>query len=255
METKPSYRHSLRGALKRSRVLLLVGLLGASTLAHAGLFSDDEARTRITALAQENAALKAQMQSQNLDLLKQIETLKAEIARLRGQSEVVGNGLDTVQKRQRDMYTDLDSRLKSIESKPVMAAAHAAPAADHGEALKAYEAAFNLVKIGNYKGAIPALQNFITRYPDSPYAANAQYWVGNSLAAQGDNAGAAAALAVMIRTYPSSAKVPDAMLNLAAVQVDGGDHDSAKRTLKELVSKYPFSSAAIQAKKKLTSIK
>jgi len=50
-----------------------------------------------------------------IELMNQIEDLQAEINRLRGQLEVLSNGLENAQKRQRDMYLDLDTRVRRIE--------------------------------------------------------------------------------------------------------------------------------------------
>jgi len=51
-----------------------------------------------------------------IQLMTQVESLQAEISRLRGQLEVLSNGLENAQKRQRDMYLDLDTRLRRIET-------------------------------------------------------------------------------------------------------------------------------------------
>ena len=51
-----------------------------------------------------------------IQLMNQVETLQAELNRLRGQLEVLSNGLENAQKRQRDMYLDLDTRLRRIEA-------------------------------------------------------------------------------------------------------------------------------------------
>jgi tol-pal system protein YbgF len=50
-----------------------------------------------------------------IELMNQIEDLQSEINRLRGQLEVLSNGLENAQKRQRDMYLDLDTRMRRIE--------------------------------------------------------------------------------------------------------------------------------------------
>ncbi len=51
-----------------------------------------------------------------IQLMNQVESLQAEISKLRGQLEVLSNGLENAQKRQRDMYLDLDTRLRRIET-------------------------------------------------------------------------------------------------------------------------------------------
>src|SRR5258708_16021231 len=48
-------------------------------------------------------------------LLNQVEALNGELSRLRGQMEVLANDVSNAQKRQRDMYVDLDTRLRRIE--------------------------------------------------------------------------------------------------------------------------------------------
>ena len=50
-----------------------------------------------------------------VQLMNQVESLQSEISKLRGQLEVLSNGLENAQKRQRDMYLDLDTRLRRIE--------------------------------------------------------------------------------------------------------------------------------------------
>ena len=50
-----------------------------------------------------------------VQLLNQVEALNGELNRLRGQIEVLSNDVSNAQKRQRDMYVDLDTRLRRIE--------------------------------------------------------------------------------------------------------------------------------------------
>jgi tol-pal system protein YbgF len=50
-----------------------------------------------------------------VQLLNQVEALNGELNRLRGQMEVLSNDIANAQKRQRDMYVDLDTRLRRIE--------------------------------------------------------------------------------------------------------------------------------------------
>jgi len=50
-----------------------------------------------------------------VQLLNQVEALNGELNRLRGQMEVLANDVTNAQKRQRDMYVDLDTRLRRIE--------------------------------------------------------------------------------------------------------------------------------------------
>lgn len=266
--------------MKQLRGIAAVALLlVAAPLAHAGLFSDDEAHKKIADLevkvqAYEDrlAKLESTVKSQGLvDLFTQVEGLKADIANLRGQVEVATHDIETAEKRQKDLYVDLDTRLRKLEQTGVATAAPAAgvpgaapnaaaqppagaQAADTSVEKRSYEAAFNQFKIGNYQGAIVSFQAFIQVYPNSPLAASAQYWIGNSQYALKDYRNAIASQQKLILQYPSSPKVPDAMLNIASSQAESGDKAGASKTLQDLIKQYPQSPAAETAKKRLATL-
>ncbi|MFO1413775.1 MAG: tol-pal system protein YbgF [Burkholderiales bacterium] len=256
--------------------------------AHAGLFDDEEARKRIDATAQKVdklqrdlearlAALEQQTKSQGLDLLNEFEVIRADVAKIRGQIEVLTYELTEAQKRQKDLYVDLDSRLRKLEGGPGGAADAGAPAAPAGEAAappagappagapaapvipasaneqRAYDGALDQFKRGDYAGAIAGFQSFVKTYPRSPLAPSAQYWVGNAQFARKDYRAAIASQRQLIQLWPDSAKVPDALLNVASAQSEMGDSAAARRTLEELIAKYPQSDSAVKAKQRLGS--
>ncbi|HSC94546.1 MAG TPA: tol-pal system protein YbgF [Burkholderiales bacterium] len=206
-----------------------------------------------------------------LELAQQLERLRQEMMQLRGQLEVVGNDIQMAAKRQRDMYVDLDTRMKRVEQSAAEgaaaaasppsaggtaapAAAAAAGAASDMEA-RAYEAAQAQRKSGNYQGAIAGFRNFLAQYPKSPLAHRAQYWIGDSYFNLRDYKNAIASQRRLISTFPESASVPDALLNIASSQVELGDAAGARRTLDKLVGRYPTSEAAEKARRRLATLK
>jgi tol-pal system protein YbgF len=209
------------------------------------------------------AAIEQQLKSQGLaDLFNQLEQLKADVARLRGQIEVLANDVDQQQKRQRDLYVDLDTRLRKLETVPPPPAAPDAgqpPAAGSAAAAlpptpaeqKAYDAALDQFKRADYTGAITGFGAFVRQYPQSSLAASAQYWIGNAQFARRDFKGAIASQRALIQQFPDSPKVPDAMLNIASAQSELGDNAGARRTLEDLIAKYPSSDAGAKAKQRL----
>lgn len=230
--------------------------------ANAGLLDDDEARKAILDLRSKvenlsrdlNARIDTKTdKSAALDLVNQHEQTMQEIARLRGQIEVLANEVTTSQKRQKDFYADLDARIAKLEPRQVNIDGKEAEV-DPGE-LKSYEAAMTLFKSGDYKVAANALNDFVRRHPDSNYASNAQYWLGNAYYAQRDYKNAIAAQEIVATTYKDSAKAPDAMLNIASSYTELKDKKNAKKALQQLVAKYPDSSAATAAKDRLAALK
>lgn len=276
------------------RLLLPLLLLFSCGASQAALFADNDARDEIVKLrkyvketqdqritelqAKLDASDKARQaleqrlndqKNQTIDLLSQIDRLNAEISKLRGQLEVNSHEIELAQQRQRDLYADLDGRMRKLEggasaTKPADAAvaATATPVAsatpnaatlptDGAAELKAYEAALELSKSGKHKDAIEAFEKFLETYPASKFAAPAQYWIGYSYFSQKNYKAAIAGQQKLIKLYPDHHKVPDAMYNLANSQIQLSEIDNAKQTLREIVSKYPLSDAAPLAKKRL----
>jgi tol-pal system protein YbgF len=265
--------------------LLLTATLVALP-ARAALFDDDEARKRIEAtnqrlnqiqraLEERMTALENQLKSQGLvELFNQLEQIKSDVARLRGQIEVLTYEQEQQQKRQRDLYVDLDSRLRRIEGNPggaapgapapsgslspvappaasasVAAPAAGAPAA--GAEQRDYDAALEQFKAGKYATAIAAFTSFVKTYPKSPLAPSAQYWIGSAQFSQKEYRASIASQRQLISAYPDSAKVPDALLTIASSQFELGDSAASRRTLEDLIAKYPQSEAAARARQRL----
>jgi tol-pal system protein YbgF len=279
---------------------LLLALFAQS--ANAALFDDEEARKRIADtnvrlgqiqrdLDERLAVVERQLKSGGLvDLAQGIELLKGDLAKLRGQIEVLTYELAEAQKRQRDLYVDLDSRMRKIETAQTAAAQPPAPAAppvdpnapvagsmpaapggttppggpgvvppiatarpgDPAAEQRAYDAALDLFKRGDYGGAITAFGNFVRAYPRTSLSPSAQYWIGNAHFARRDYRAAITAQRTLIANYPDSSKVPDALLNIASAQGELGDTAGAKRTLEELATKHSQSDAGQKAKQRLS---
>jgi tol-pal system protein YbgF len=258
-------------------VALVFALSLACAPAHAALFDDNEARGRIDALKARVDQLERSL-SQRLDaieakgaglvdLFRDVEQIKGDIAKLRGQYEVLTYELEQAQKRQRDLYLDLDSRLRKIEAGASgnapqagdaaggaaagsSAATPARPADIAGEQ-RAYDAALDQFKSGNYPAAAASFQTFVRNFPKSPLAPSALYWAGNAQYAQKDYRAAIATQRQLLASFPDSQKVPDALLNIASCQIELGDSAGAKRSLEEIVGKYPTSEAAGKARQRL----
>jgi tol-pal system protein YbgF len=245
---------------------LAIALALAAVPARAGLFDDEEARRQIANLqrmveAQQKRleGIEAEVRDRRalLDLASQIEQLRGDLAKMRGQLELLANQADNADKRQKDLYVDIDARLRKLEQakeQPPAAGAEK-PAAGPGEPAatetKAYEAALNQFKLANYPLAISAFNGFLATYPASPLAPSAQYWIGNAYYAQRDYKNTIAAQQKVLANWPDSPKAADAMLNMASAQSESGDARGARRTLEALIVKYPTSSAAASAKQRL----
>ncbi|WP_374246104.1 tol-pal system protein YbgF [Zoogloea sp.] len=235
---------------------LLAGLLASQ--AQAGLFDDEEARMRINQMRTEFSArldkLEAGARAQ-LELADQIEQLKAEIARLRGENEVLSNDLANANKRQKDFYVDLDNRLRKVEPQagadtPAPAAPPAA-AADPANESRDYETALTQLRAGKFREAATGFVAFTKAYPNSSFQPNAHFWAASALYQLKDNTGAAEHYAKVASQWPDDTRAPDALLGLASTQQARNDTAGATKTLERLVARYPSSSAATIARQRL----
>ena len=230
----------------------------APLMAHAGMFDDDEARRAILDLRAKIDAVNNRVDGKadkgtTLDLAAQNDQLKAEIARLRGQIEVLTNDLANEQRRQKDFYADLDGRLRKLEPQQMTVDGKDVQV-QPGEQ-QAYEAALSQFKSGDYKAASLAFAAFLRSYPKSGFAAAANYWLGNAYYAQKDYRNAIAAQQIVVSSYADNPKAPDAMLNIASSYTEMKDRAAAKKALENLIAQYPDSNAAQTARQRLGSLK
>jgi tol-pal system protein YbgF len=226
--------------------------------ASAGLFDDEEARRAILDIRARLDSLNSRLEGKadkttSLDLSGQNEQLRGEIARLRGQIEVLTNELANEQRRQKDFYTDLDGRIRRLEPQRGMVDGKEVDILPNEQ--KTYEAALTLFKAGDYRSAAAGFADFLRRYPGSGYTASANYWLGNAYYAQRDYRNAIAAHQIVATSFPDHPKAPDALLNIASCQIELKDKVAARRALDTLVAQYPDSAAAQTARERLATIK
>jgi tol-pal system protein YbgF len=244
---------------------MLLGLCLAAP-ARAGLFADEGARKRIDQLEARAVSLDTAVKKQTmsmLDMQAEFDALREELRKLRGQNEELAHGLQDAEKRQKDFYVDLDTRLRNLES--VEAAAKEAAAStpvgastdpnDPASENRAYENAYATLKRGNHADAIKAFRTFLQQYPDSAYAANANYWLGNAQFSLKEYKGALGTYQGLLKQFPDTPKAPDAFLNVAECRRVLKYKDEPQKTLKHIVANYPASEAAAKAKKLLAAKK
>ncbi len=116
---------------------------------------------------------------------------------------------------------------------------------------EAYSLAFDDLRSGRYEQAVDGFLDFIARYPDSPLAGDAYYWLGESYYVMRDFSLAQQAFLNLGTQYPNSEKVPDTLLKLGYIYSETGDNQRALEVLERLVASYPESQAANLAEKRL----
>jgi tol-pal system protein YbgF len=207
-----------------------------------------------------------------LGLSNEMEALRADVRAMHNDVDELNHSLDASRKQQRDLYADLDQRLKSLEARSGtasggsvggaaaagsaggagVAAAGNGPAAGSDSA--AYQAAFELLKDSQYDQAISAFQQFLATYPDSPLADNGQYWLGEAYYVNKDFPNALASFQRVVDKYTQSRKVPDALLKVGYCDYELKQWQAAKDVLSRVTANYPDTPAGHLAQQRLDKL-
>jgi tol-pal system protein YbgF len=107
---------------------------------------------------------------------------------------------------------------------------------------------------GDFETAREEFGKFLTKYPKSERADNAQYWIGEIYYREKWYEKAILEYQKVIENYPKGNKVPDSLLKQGFAFINIGDKANARLVFKELIEKYPKSEQTKVAKEKLKKV-
>jgi len=244
---------------------------GLAVLALAGCAStppaEDPVQVKLNDLDARLARIERVVSNQSLlQLANEVEALRSDMRTMRNDIDQLGHNLETSRKQQRDLYADLDQRLKSLGPRNAPAAGDA-PAAGTPRAAASgaasnlsvpdgsdkanYQAAFALLKDSQYDRAIAAFQEFLVSFPDSALADNAQYWLGEAYYVNKSFPEALSAFQRVVDKYPQSRKLPDALLKIGYCDYELKQWQAAKDALSQVASSFPDAPAGHLAQQRL----
>ena len=290
-----------RGAALSFSRLVVLTISGAMLLApaaypvnaQAAIFSDDEARKaildlriRFEELRNQVQDLGKQIQALNTELKEtqqvvqnkadgqgqlgvqsDMERLRQELARARGQIEELVNELTTTQKRQRDLDQMVDKRIAEVKTKvgevdnrltafePIVVNVDGMEIRVDPAEKRLFDAAIESFRAGEFKQSAAQLRSMMDRFPDSAYMPSLVFWFGSANYAQREFKGAITSFTAFLKTYAEHPRAADARLNLGLAQADAGERAAARKTLQNVVDRHPESNAAVVAKERLSKLK
>ena len=246
--------------MKRAVLLTAIFLSVGAANAAPSPVEDIAGGSSADRLARLERIVKARQQV-SLETQQRLEQLQREVQDLRGLNEQQAYQIEQMLQRQRQLYEEI-AKLQSQPATPV-AATVTQPVDTNDVAASttlsetgSYQRAVNLVlKSRKYDEAIPAFKEFIKAYPNSSYAANANYWLGQLLFNKGQLKEAKIAFQTVINKYSDSSKSSNSMMKLGKIAEQQNDKALAKRYYQRVLNEYPKSSDAIVAKKSLAALK
>lgn len=247
--------------------LILLACLFVTPL-HAALFEDTDARKKLQEMQLKEIELEtrivnleAVIKSGSLnDMLNQIELLKQDVSKLRGDIETLRHLNATVEQRQKDLYQDLDGRLRRIEEKSTagslstpnkVAESPLTPEIKAPSDQEVYDQANVLLDGLKNKEAFQAFTDFIKQFPNSALLPDAKYALANAQFNLKNYKATIGTYQKLLDQHPDFEKNPEALLGLANAQIQLALIPEAKKSLKDLIKKYPKSDVIQNAQKRL----
>jgi tol-pal system protein YbgF len=255
----------------------LIPLLLAASLVSAPAFAQRASLAdRVSALEQAAAN-----NTGNVDLLNQVQQLRTEVQSLRAQLEDVQQENAQLKQDLATRWGSLDARLARLDtggttpaappsaSTSARGATASTPAvtdrpptvrgdvgkvAQSADERTAYNAAFDVLKAGDYVQSAQRFQQFLQDYPAGTYAPNALYWLGESYYVTQNYELAQEQFQALLDRYPTHDKAPGALLKVGLAQYGLKQMDAAESTLAQVAQRYPGTDAARTAEDRLRAI-
>ena len=224
------------------------------------------------------------------ELTLQLDEMRRENRQLRGEIEKLGYQIEQLNRKQRDIYQDIDQRLSTLRSDqpapvatattpqpapvqtgptpapvtsgrgtpaPVTVVSPTQPANVDREQIQAeYQAAYALLspQQKRYAESAKAFEAFLQKYPQDPLAANAQYWLGEAHYVSQQNAAALAAFEKVMSDHPKSTKAPGALYKIGRLHQAAGKGSDARSAYERVLKDYSNSPAAGLARQRLKQL-
>ena len=289
---------------------LWVGLLLLSNSVYA-LFEDEGARKKLNDIQDQLNALQSSIEfeinkkftnfekSNKVDpklinnFSERINSLFDDLAKLRGEVEVLTYSLQTSEERQKVLYKELNERLQKIEesalkiennvnsvefpteNKPltqnnliiqedevlpeiapeaIPEASDLPPLVDKNLEYQEFEDAKKLITATKYKEAFDALDKFVVNYPSSELLPEAKYNLGYTQFALKNYKAAINTFNKIVLEYPDNPIAPNSLYQVSNSQIQITRITKAKQTLRSLIKKYPNADIIPSAKKRLKDL-
>ena len=289
---------------------LWVGLLLLSNSVYA-LFEDEGARKKLNDIQDQLNALQSSIEfeinekftnfekSNKIDpklinnFSERINSLFDDLAKLRGEVEVLTYSLQTSEERQKVLYKELNERLQKIEEsalkiennvnsvesptenkpltqnnliiqedevlpeiapEPIPEAADLPPLVDKNLEYQEFEDAKKLITATKYKEAFDALDKFVVNYPSSELLPEAKYNLGYTQFALRNYKAAINTFNKIVLEYPDNPIAPNSLYQVSNSQIQITRITKAKQTLRSLIKKYPNADIIPSAKKRLKDL-
>ncbi|MGD9489166.1 MAG: tol-pal system protein YbgF [Calditrichaceae bacterium] len=239
-----------------SVIILLTSLYvlsGCASRKEIVRFQDDTdyLRNQVELLVSENREMKKMLQSQ-LKLVTALENdtrqikadLISELSVLKEQTGYIDSKLDD-HIYQMSRFTGVQAaRVPLSEPQTNADGDNPVRGAGEGSPKELYDVSYLDLTRGNYLLALQGFQQYLSKFPHSDLASNAQYWIGETFYAQGEYQSALREFERVVNNYPEGNKQAAALLKAGYCYQKMGDSAGSQKYLKLVIQRFPNSEEA-----------
>jgi len=225
-----------------------------------------------------------------VNVFERLDALEKKTRELNGENEMLKHQISELKKKQKQGFLSIDERIDELsegseadknpaestdDASKKVTKSKTTPTADKKASEKettttkskkktrapsayeseTYKAAFSLMKTSP-TAATKAFQEYIRMQPESPLAANAQYWIGEIMYSHNNYKGAVQEFIKVLQKYKYSDKAPDAAIKLGYSFYALKNWAFAKRTFEDVIKYFPENKNAVDlATRRLAKIK
>jgi tol-pal system protein YbgF len=257
--------------IKRKQAISLLLVYGAAVYAAPAPVTDlnDSSLERRVEIIERVLEARTDMQHR---IQQQLDEMQNDVQEMRGTLELHNHQLEKILERQRELYLEIDRRIVAVNTQsnnPQVAGPIGAPSGNAStnapvaqtvtsnglNESDAYDRAVNLIlRDKQYDLAIPEFQSFLQTYPNSSYAPNAHYWLGQLLFNKQEWESAGEQFDTLVSRYPDSSKRADALFKLGVVEQRRDNLAKAKQLFQQVMKQYPDSSSSGLAEARLKAM-
>lgn len=244
--------------MKKTLTLVIIILVAVLSIDANAKAPDDQ---RITELEKQLVNLQKTYLNNNQEAVSAVAraaSVQDEFAAVKGQVEAVDHQLRVQKEEYMRLIQDLQTRLQAIEES-MGNFSGGTDALSKGSSqitveAEGYQKALALANRAQYLEAASAFESFLQKYPKSPQAPSAKFWVAECFYSVRDYKRAIKEFQAFIEKNSRNPKVPEAILKQGNSFYELQLLDEAKAFYQKVIQAYPSSIEASQAKTKLSRI-
>src|SRR5687767_2077773 len=247
-----------------------------ASLAQLDEVNDQVSQNRAEAAASDSvrAMQLVQILSTHRSVNDSIASLSLRLTRLRAETQAEVRGMrqevnqvmeitGQSEARLKDLRSQIDARIRAAQAAPPPAPPQSPSPTDTPatttalvedsapDAAELYQIGRDQLTRGGNSAARAAFTDLLNRYPDSELAADAQFYIAESLAAEKKVAAADTAYASVVSKYADSPRAPTALYMSGVLAQSARRTTAAKRLYNDLIQRYPSSDEAELARERL----